>query len=440
MDLTPNTKKKWFRWTISLILICILIFLGVKNVDTVSKILLWCLRLALPLLMGIAIALIIDVPMQFFESILWKNTTRRFWIALRRPTSFFLSILLIIGGLVGIIMIIIPEIIESIKIIATGAVDLITRVDAMTDAELEELPFGNIINAIDWHKMLESMQTWIKAQSSAIVKGAFLTLGSVVTAIFDLVVSFAFGIYLLFSKDKLKRQLSRAVRVWLPKDFGNWLMHACSVTSKNFHSFISGQTLEALILGVLCMLGMLIFNIPYAPMVSVLVGITALIPVIGGFIGGGIGAFMILTSDPSKALFFVIFLVILQQLEGNLIYPKVMGHRIHLPGIWILAAVTLGGGIGGPIGMLLSVPITSTAYVLVKEATAKREKELEEKKSEEGEDYVEYISELFEGESHVEAQVSELTKENATESSTSARVKTKSPQKGKESSAKKRTK
>ena len=188
------------------------------------------------------------------------------------------------------------------------------------------------------------------------------------------------------------------------------------------------------------MLGMLVFNIPYAPMVSVLVGITALIPVIGGFIGGGIGAFMILTSDPSKALFFVVFLVILQQLEGNLIYPKVMGHRIHLPGIWILAAVTLGGGIGGPIGMLLSVPLTSTAYVLVREATAKREKELEVEKSEEGEDYVEYISALFEGEAHVEAQVSELPKENATESSTSARVKTKSPQKGKESSAKKRTK
>ena len=375
MNQAPDTNKKWMRWITALILVCILVFLGVKNVDTVSQIVLWCVKLAFPLVIGVAIALIMDVPMRFLETYLWKNAKSKFWCALRRPISFTLSLLLIIGGLVGIVMVIIPELIESLRIIILGVIDLISKIDAMTQEELAEIPFGNVILAIDWDKTIVSLQSWLKDQSSAIVKGAFSTLSSVITAIFDMIVAFAFAVYLLFSKDKLKRQLTRMVRVWLPERLGGWLMHACSVTCNNFRSFITGQTLEALILGALCMLGMLIFNIPYAPMVSVLVGITALIPVVGGFIGGGIGAFMILTVDPSKSLFFVIFLIILQQLEGNLIYPKVMGHRVHLPGIWILAAVTIGGGVGGPLGMLLGVPITSTAYVLIKEATNSREKE-----------------------------------------------------------------
>ena len=135
--------------------------------------------------------------------------------------------------------------------------------------------------------------------------------------------------------------------------------------------------MEAVILGVLCMVGMLILRIPYAPMVGALVGVTALIPVVGGFIGAGVGAFMILTENPLKAVIFVVFLVILQQLEGNLIYPRVMGSRVNLPGMWVLAAVTIGGGIAGPIGMLLSVPVASTAYVLLKEATIKREERIQ---------------------------------------------------------------
>ena len=169
------------------------------------------------------------------------------------------------------------------------------------------------------------------------------------------------------------------VRVWLPKNFGEWSIHAASVASMNFRNFISGQSLEAVILGVLCMIGMWIFGFPYAPMIGALVGVTALIPVVGGFIGAGVGAFMILTVDPLKAVFFLIFIVVLQQLEGNLIYPRVMGSRVNLPGMWILAAVTVGGGIAGPVGMLLSVPIASTVYVLVKEATDKREKALKER-------------------------------------------------------------
>lgn len=163
--------------------------------------------------------------------------------------------------------------------------------------------------------------------------------------------------------------------MWIPGKGGEWLIHAASITNVTFRKFISGQSLEALILGSLCMIGMLILQLPYAPMVGALVGVTALIPVVGAFIGTIIGAFMILTVSPIQAVVFVIYLLILQQIEGNLIYPRVMGSRVNMPGMWIMAAVTVGGGIGGPIGMLLSVPIASTAYTLLREATKNRERQ-----------------------------------------------------------------
>jgi predicted PurR-regulated permease PerM len=185
--------------------------------------------------------------------------------------------------------------------------------------------------------------------------------------------SIAFAIYLLGSKETLKRQITRVVRAWIPERKAGWLIHAAEILNVNFRSFIAGQTLEAVILGILCFIGMLIFRFPYAAMISTMVGVTQLIPIIGGFIGGGIGALMILTLDPIKALWFVIYLIVLQILENNLIYPKVMGTQVHLSSLIILAAVTLGGGIAGPVGMLLGVPVASTLYVLLKEATEKRE-------------------------------------------------------------------
>ena len=171
----------------------------------------------------------------------------------------------------------------------------------------------------------------------------------------------------------MKRQICRLVRIWLPKSFGEWGIHVASVCGKNFKLFVAGQTTEAVILGTLCAIGMLILRIPYAPMIGALVGVTALIPYVGAWIATIIGAFMILTVDPFKSLVFVIFLLALQQIEGNAIYPKVVGAKINLPAMWVLAAITIGGNLGGPIGMLLGVPAAASAYVLLKEATDKRE-------------------------------------------------------------------
>lgn len=376
MNFSPKQKKNITIWLIGVVTACILIFLGVQNVGVVADAVSWTTGLVMPLILGLAFAVILNVPMRFFESHLWSRSKKPSLCKLRRPLSFLISLVLIIGILVGIIWLVIPELVDAVKVIVQSIIDLVNELNAMSKEELAELPFGSILLNTDWDKILNTLQTWLKNQSGAIMNTAVGTISSLIGGIFDFFISFVFAIYILFSKDKLKAQAKRMIDVWVPKKFGEWSIHAASVTSENFRNFISGQSLEAVILGLLCMTGMLILKIPYAPMVSALVGVTALIPVVGGFIGAIVGAFMILTVEPIKAVIFVVFLIILQQLEGNLIYPKVMGSRVNLPGMWILASVTVGGGIAGPIGMLLSVPIASTIYVLLREATEKREQVL----------------------------------------------------------------
>lgn len=380
MDFTPEKRKVLSKWLIGIAAACILIFLGVQNIGIVAGAVSWVLGLIMPLILGLVFALILNVPMHFFESHIFSKTKKPFFKKIRRPLSYIISLVMIIGVLVGVVWLVIPELAGAVKLIVQSVIDMITRLNAMDKAELAELPFGSILLDTDWDKLLDTLQTWLKNKSGSIVNTAVGTVSSLVGGIFDFFISFIFSIYILFSKEKLKSQVSRLVRVWLPRSFGEWLIHASHIASGNFRNFISGQSLEAVILGVLCMIGMLILDIPYAPMVGALIGVTALIPVVGAFIGTIVGAFMILTVEPIKAVIFVVFLLILQQLEGNLIYPKVMGSRVNLPAMWILAAVTVGGGIAGPIGMLLAVPVASTAYILIREATEQREKVLKERR------------------------------------------------------------
>ena len=373
---TPEKRRKLSKWLVGIVAVCILIFLGVQNIGVVADAVSWVVKLVMPLILGLAFALVLNVPMRFFESHIFRKTKKPFLQKLRRPLSFVISLLIIIGILAGVIWLVIPELVEAIKVIAQSVLDFVNKLSSMDEKEIAQLPFGNTLLNTDWDKILQTLQTWLKEKSGSIMNTAIGTVSSVVGGVVDFFIAFIFAVYILFSKEKLKYQVSRLIRAWLPKNFGEWLIHATSVASINFRNFISGQSLEAVILGVLCMIGMMILQIPYAPMIGALVGVTALIPVVGAFIGTIVGAFMILTVNPIKAVIFVIFLLILQQIEGNLIYPRVMGSRVNLPAMWILAAVTIGGSIAGAVGMLLSVPIASTAYILVREATETREKKL----------------------------------------------------------------
>ena len=174
----------------------------------------------------------------------------------------------------------------------------------------------------------------------------------------------------------------------MPERVRNALFHISSTSHRIFCAFVTGQCVEAVILGSLCTIGMLIFRFPYAAMIGVLVGVTALIPVVGAFIGAGVGAFLILMNDPFQALMFIVFIVVLQQIEGNVIYPKVVGSSVGLPAMWVLAAVTVGGGIGGIAGMLFAVPTVSVLYTLLREATQKR---LDKKRAETNENISERV-------------------------------------------------
>ncbi len=382
MEFTPEKRKKLALWIIGVASACILIFLAVQNIHILAGAAHWLLSLVEPLLIGLAIALILNVPMEFLERLFWPNAKKKGLQKLRRPCAFLLSLLFIFGLLFGLIRLVIPELLGAFKVLIESSLGFLQQFSGMSEADIAALPMGSLLLRADWDSLLQTLQDWLKNQGGTIMNTAFGTISSVVGGIFDFFIAIVFATYLLFGKDKLKRQGGRVIRAWLPQDFGQWLIHSVKVLSENFHHFITGQSLEAVILGLLCLIGMLLLQIPFAPMVSALVGVTALIPVVGAFIGGISSAFIILTVNPLKALIFIIFLVILQQVEGNLIYPKVMGKRVNLPGMWILAAVTLGGGIAGPVGMLLSVPLASTAYVLFKEATFKQEKKLLQSKAE----------------------------------------------------------
>lgn len=376
MEFKPENRKRLTRWLIGTIAACILIFLGVQNIDVIAGAVSWSVGLVMPLLLGLAFATIVNVPMRFFENHLWPKAQKPAACKLRRPAAYGISLIMILGILAGVVWLVIPELVQAIRLIAQSVIDFVAVISSMDAQELARQPFGKLLLNADWDAILDTMETWLRAQGGNLVDTVVGTVGSVVGGVFDLFVAIVFSVYILFSKDVLKAQAKRLIRVWLPEQFGEWLIHAASVVNTNFRSFVSGQTLDGVILGTLCIIGMLILGIPYAPMVGTLVGVAALVPVVGSLVGAVVGAFMILTVSPIKAVVFLIFLVVLQQLEGNIIYPKLMGSRVNLPGMWILAAVTVGGSIAGPVGMLLAVPTASTAYILLREATQAREQRL----------------------------------------------------------------
>ena len=369
-------RKQLAKWVIGVIAACILIFLGVRYISSIAAAVSWLVHLVRPLLIGVVLALILNVPLGMFERRLFSKKPTPKKLRARRPLAIVLSLVLVFGIFVGVAVLVIPEFVAAVRVIASMLLSTMDQLAAFeSQMDFSRLPFGEYLSRIDidWLQLRAELELWFKQAGSAIMDRAAGMIGSVASSVFDGVIGFVFSIYVLANKQTLKRQMGRLIRVWLPEKIGSWLTHAARVSADIFRQFIAGQTTEAIILGTLCAIGMWILQIPYAPMVGALVGVMALIPYVGAFISTTVSAFMILTVSPVKALIFVVFLLALQQLEGNLIYPKVVGAKINLPAMWVLAAITVGGNLAGPIGMLLGVPFASSAYALLKEATDKRE-------------------------------------------------------------------
>lgn len=374
MDSNKDKLRKVSKWIIAIAAACIVIYLTLRNIGPVSDAAMWLVNLASPLIIGFFIALVLNVPMRFFESFMWPKATKKFPNAIRRPLAYLMSLILILGILVGVVWLIIPELVNAFRVLADSTIQLLKEMQQrQLSGETASLPFGI---TVDWNGIVRTIESWIRTQSGNIVNVAVDTLSSLAGGVINGVFAFIFSIYILFSKETLKKQACRILRAWAPKVYGEKIIHATSVANRVFRNFVSGQTLESIILGTLCTIGMLILQLPYAPMVGALVGVASLIPVVGAFIGAGIGAFMIFMESPIQSLVFIIFIIALQQIEGNLIYPRVMGTKINLPPIWVLAAVTIGGAFAGPLGILLGIPFASTVYELAKEATRNREKKL----------------------------------------------------------------
>lgn len=329
---------------------------------------------AAPLLTGCVIAYIINILMSFYERHYFPSSGQKLIGKSRRPVCMigaFLTLVLIVAFLVGMVV---PEIVACIRLLLAkvpGVLNYLVNLLASVGVLPETVE--SFLNDINWKEAVTNLLNLLYQGVGGTFNLAAGMLTSVVSGAMNLLIGFIFSIYLLLGKDRLKNQLDRLMGQYIRPHLNIRVHYLCSVLDDCFHRYIVGQCTEAVILGALCTLGMFLFQFPYATMIGAVIGFSALIPVAGAYIGGAVGFLLIFTASPAKAVLFLVYLVILQQLEGNLIYPRVVGTSIGLPGLWVLAAVTVGGGILGVSGMLLGVPVAAAVYRLIRADLTKRE-------------------------------------------------------------------
>ncbi|HZK34682.1 MAG TPA: AI-2E family transporter, partial [Bacillota bacterium] len=358
-----------------------IMYLVLKNISSVLGVLRQGIGILTPIWIGIVLAFLLNLPLKFFEKILFPRSKKPIVAKLRRPLSLAISYLVFFAVLALILFMLIPQLIEMVKILSDAIPTFFFNAEQWLGQRAEEIPrLGELLKTADrdWHDMGETMVNFLMSGTNTIFSSAINLLISVFNITLDFILGLFLSIYLLLGKNKLKSQLKRVSYAFLNNKRAKRLIEVGSLINATLSSFVSAELLQASILGVLCFIGMLIFRFPFAPMISVLIGITALVPLVGSFVGTGIGAFMIFMISPIRALWFVVFIIILQQLEGNIIYPKIVSDSIGLPALWVLVAVILGGSLMGILGMLISVPLSSVVYVLFKEATASRLKKKKE--------------------------------------------------------------
>ncbi|MDO4260803.1 MAG: AI-2E family transporter [Eubacteriales bacterium] len=324
---------------------------------------------AQPLLTGCAMAYIVNLIMVFYENTLLKRWRGK--ASGRRAASITLSLVTLFLILSLILNMILPELRSCMEVLLSSiptaygqVMDFLARYP-----ELMELLPGGANSRIDIQQVLDQLFKLVGSGAGASLVNY---ISSLLTVVFDLIMALFFAVYLLAGKEWLARQTGRLLKTYVSPGITDRLYYVLRTLDSCFHRFIVGQCTEAVILGTLCALGMILFRFPYAVMIGVLVGATALIPIFGAYIGGAVGFIMIFTVSPVQALLFVAFIVVLQQLEGQLIYPRVVGSSIGLPGVFVFAAVLLGGSLFGVLGVLLGIPLTASAYQLLKDDLARR--------------------------------------------------------------------
>ncbi len=354
------------------------LYLGLQNLGAVARGISWLLGILSPLLIGFGIAFVLNVPLtaleeRIFPLLPWREN--RLFLKIRRPLAIALSLLFTVGLLLLLILLILPQLRTSLLSLAQ-----------VLPAYLEDLRDFSVSFLGRWgvsprfleqltldEARLEELLAALFSQGedpslAGAVGGAVNLAGTLVHGFVNLVFGFTFALYMLCSKESLSYQTKKILLAVLPEAVVERIFSLSALSYQVCSRFVAGQCTEALIIGALCYLGMLLLGFPYAPTISALVGFTALIPVVGAFLGTAVGVLLIFMESPSQAFWFVVFIILLQQMEGDWIYPRVVGKSIGLPSLWVLAAITIGGSIGGVLGMLLGVPFCSILYCLMREA------------------------------------------------------------------------
>ena len=293
----------------------------------------------------------------------------------RRPVCLLLAYASLVAIVLLIVRMILPELIQSVSLLLQELAPILQALSVKLNESLGPNQLAGLFasdGTVNWQELATKAVNFLLTGLGGVMGSLMSLISTAVSAAFTAIVSIIFSIYLLTGKEKLSRQCALVLKTYLKPSWYGRLLYFLETLHNCFRRFVVGQCTEAVILGLLCMGGMMLFQFPYASMVGALIGFTALIPVAGAYIGAGVGAFMIFTVSPWKALLFLLFISVLQQLEGNLIYPKVVGSSIGLPGIWVLAAVTIGGGVLGIGGMLLAVPLAATLYQILRDDVARR--------------------------------------------------------------------
>ncbi len=359
-------KLKW-KSVAKIVAIILAVYLCIHYWPNISGLLSKLLAAVAPIVIGLVTAYAVNILMSFYERHYFPKSTKKAVAKTKRPVCMVGAFITLIGIVALIIGLIAPQLVKCIVMLVNEIPPAIEKlIPKLEQIGIVPDDIINSLSSINWKDRIGDIISAVTSGLGGAFDIAYTAVSSVFTSVVNIVIGIIFAIYLLIEKDRLIAQFKRLIKRFVPEQKAHKLTYVWTEISDCFHDFIVGQCTEAVILGVLCMLGMFILQIPYAPMIGALMGFTALIPIVGGLIGAGIGAFLILMDSPIKALVFVIFVIILQQIEGNLIYPKVVGQSLGLPGIWVLAAVTVGGGVMGIGGMLIGVPLTAAAYRLLK--------------------------------------------------------------------------
>lgn len=370
-------KQEWkgpFRWGAALFGL----YLAIHYWERLAALAALAVSAGFPLMLGAVIAYAVNILMSTYESWYFPSSQNQAVLKSRRPVCLLLSYASLAAIVLLIVRMILPELIQSISLLVEELTPALQQLSVKVNENLDMEQLAALSGlfladgTVNWQELLTKAVNFLLTGLGDMMGSLMSLVSATISTAFTAIVSVIFSIYLLVDKEKLSRQCTLVLKTYLPAKWYSCLLYFLETLHSCFRRFVVGQCTEAVILGLLCMGGMLLFQFPYASMVGTLIGFTALIPVAGAYIGAGVGAFLIFTVSPVKALLFLIFISVLQQLEGNLIYPKVVGSSIGLPGIWVLAAVTIGGGVLGIGGMLLAVPLAATFYQILRSDISKR--------------------------------------------------------------------